>query len=200
MNGGDLTAGKEKAPEGTVGVVPLGDMGEMAVRVITANLQGVLGLKVDLLRRRALTEAAYIPERRQFDASRLIQDMEEWASEYPHSRIVAVTSEDLCVPILRFVFGEAQVGGRFAVVSGHRLRRNEDGSEVSLDHYYERLVKVAIHEVGHTLALFHCEDSRCLMRFSPSVRHLDRLDLFFCDRCRFVLRRAVAELNAESAE
>jgi archaemetzincin len=86
------------------------------------------------------------------------------------------------------VFGEAEVGGRVAVVSIFRLRKNQDGSNTPMDRYYERLAKVALHEVGHTLSIYHCEHPRCLMRYSPGVRHLDEVALFFCRRCKFLLR------------
>jgi len=177
-----------------VGVVPLGDVGGVAVRIVAANGQAVLGLATDILEPRPLPESAYLADRHQFDASRIVAHMAAWTDLPGHRRIVGLASVDLCVPILRFVFGEAQMGGRFALVSGARLRRNADGGEAPLDRYYERLVKVALHELGHTLEIYHCDTPGCLMQFSPSVQHLDGLDLLFCARCSFVLRRAVRAL------
>lgn len=173
-----------------IGVVPLGDVGEAAVRIVVANLQAVLGLATDMLERRAVPEACYVSDRRQYDASRLIAALNEWSAPLPYRKIVAVVSVDLGVPILRFVFGEAQLGGRCAVVSGFRLRRNPDGTDVGLDQYYERLAKVALHEAAHTLSLFHCDDPRCLMHFASTVQILDRIRLFFCPRCAFILKEA----------
>jgi len=177
-----------------IGVVPMGDVGEVAVRIVAAHLQAVLGVPADILERRPLGDASYVPDRRQHDAAKLIAALNECSAPWPHFKILAVVSVDLGVPILRFVFGEAQMGGRCAVVSGYRLRRNEDGTDAGLEIYYERLAKVALHEVAHTLSLFHCEDPRCLMHFAASTKHLDRIRLFFCPRCTFLLKETLKNL------
>ena len=179
----------------TIGVVPMGDVGEVAVRIVAAHLQTVLGLPADVLERRPLSDASYVPDRRQHDAAKLIALLNACSAPWPHLKILAVVSVDLGVPILRFVFGEAQMGGRCAVVSGYRLRRNEDGTDAGLELYYERLAKVALHEAGHTLSLFHCEDPRCLMHFAASTKHLDRIRLFFCPRCAFLLKETLKHLG-----
>ncbi len=177
-----------------IGVVPMGDVGDVAVRIVAAHLQAVLGLSADVLERRPLNDACYVPDRRQYDAAKLIASLNDCSAPWPYLKIVAVVSVDLGVPILRFVFGEAQMGGRCAVVSGYRLRRNEDGTDAGLELYYERLAKVALHEAAHTLSLFHCEDSRCLMHFAASPKHLDRIRLFFCPRCAFLLKETLKSL------
>lgn len=185
------------APEGlqaTIGVVPMGDVGDVAVRIVAAYLQAVLGLAVDILERRPVNENCYVPDRRQYDAAKLITALKECSASWPYLKIVAVLSVDLGVPILRFVFGEAEMSGRCAVVSGYRLRRNEDGTDAGLEVYYERLAKVALHETAHTLSLFHCDDPRCLMHFAPSTKHLDLIRLFFCSRCEFLLKKTVETL------
>lgn len=189
--------GEALAPEGlqaTIGVVPMGDVGEVAVRIVAAHLQTVLGLTVDIVERRPVSDGCYVPDRRQYDATKLIAALKECAASWPYLKIVAVVSVDLGVPILRFVFGEAEMGGRCAVVSGYRLRRNEDGTDAGLEVYYERLAKVALHETAHTLSLFHCDDPRCLMHFAASTKHLDRIRLFFCARCAFLLKKTVQTL------
>ncbi len=42
-------------------------------------------------------------------------------------KLLGVTDKDLCIPILTYVFGEAQVGGTAAVVSLARLRQEHYG-------------------------------------------------------------------------
>ncbi|WP_245802396.1 hypothetical protein [Desulfacinum hydrothermale] len=169
-------------------------MGGVALRIVAANVQAVSGLATDVLEPRPLPPSAYLGDRRQYDASRIIAHMAGWSELNSHARIIGLVSVDLCVPILQFVFGEAQMGGRLALVSGARLRTNPDGSEVPLDRYYERLVKVALHELGHTLEIYHCDTPGCLMCFSPSVSHLDRSDIRLCSRCLFLFNRAVHAL------
>ena len=44
-------------------------------------------------------------------------------------RFLAVADVDLYIPILKYVFGEAQIGGPCAVVSAFRLRQEFYGLE-----------------------------------------------------------------------
>ncbi len=105
--------------QATIGVVPMGDVGDVAVRIVAAHLQAVLGLPTDVLERRPLDQACYVPDRRQYDAARVIAALSNSSASWPYLKIVAVVSVDLGVPILRFVFGEAQMGG--ALRRGIRL-------------------------------------------------------------------------------
>lgn len=173
----------------------MGRLGEIAERVVAANLQAVLGIPVDSLEPREIPKHAYQEHRHQFDAALILKHLKEPPFQ-DYLRIVALTNVDLCIPILTHVFGEAEMGGRVAVISGFRLRHNEDGSPVSLDRYYERLAKVALHEVAHTFSVYHCQIPKCLMRFSANVHQLDELEILFCERCDFMLRNTLRDLLA----
>jgi archaemetzincin len=177
-----------------MGVIPMGRLGDLAVHVVAAHLQTFLEIPVDILEPREVPADAFLHHRQQFDAGIILQHLAQLP--YPgHSRIVGLTNVDLCIPILTHVYGEAEVGGRAAVISIFRLRQNEDGTNAPLDQYYERLAKVALHEIGHTLSIYHCEDPRCVMRYSPGVRHLDEVELFFCERCEFLLREYFKQVH-----
>ena len=96
---------------------------------------------------------------------------------------LAVTEADLYVPVLTFVFGEAQLGGPRAIVSLHRLREEfyglpRDGAKLD-----ERLAKEALHELGHTFGLRHCDDWRCVMASSHAVERLDLKESQYCPQC-----------------
>ena len=62
--------------------------------------------------------------RKQYYSTSILQRLER-ASD-PDARILGVTACDLYVPVLTFVFGEAQLTGRCALVSCHRLRDEFD--------------------------------------------------------------------------
>jgi archaemetzincin len=179
---------------GTLAVVPLGSIGEVAVRMAAANLQAVLNVSVDILAVSELPEETYEPARRQYDASRMLDQLDRIGLQR-YRKVLGIVAVDLCIPILTYVFGEAQLGGRAAVVSSFRLRSTQSGQNVPLEQYYERLAKVALHEVAHTLSLYHCEESGCLMNFSSKLDDLDRLDLRFCERCEFSLRLNLRKLD-----
>jgi archaemetzincin len=99
-------------------------------------------------------------------------------------RLLAVTALDLYIPILTFVFGEAQLQGSCAVVSYHRLRQEFYGLPQNSVVLRDRLLKEAIHELGHTLSLAHCEDYQCVMSPSHGIEWIDLKASHFCAACR----------------
>lgn len=103
------------------------------------------------------------------------------------ARVLGVTDLDLFVPVLTFVFGEAQLEGRCALVSFHRLREEFYGMPPRADLLAERLLKEAAHELGHTFGLRHCFDWQCVMASSHAVEYLDVKEAEFCPRCSRVV-------------
>jgi len=127
---------------------------------------------------------SYHAERQQYHSSEILQRMQ--ALVRPKDwRFLAVADVDLYIPILKYVFGEAQMGGPCAVVSICRLRQEFYGLERDDTLLGQRLLKESIHELGHTLDLRHCEDYRCVMASSHSVEWVDLRESDLCDSCRF---------------
>jgi archaemetzincin len=174
--------------QGVVGVVRMGAVGEAVLKIVAANLQEIFHVPVDILPARQTPEFAYSDSRKQYHAALILKKLAE--SRRPQPRILALVSVDLFIPVLTHVFGEAQIGGRAAVVSLHRLRHKEGGSRVPLDTFYQRAVKVALHEVAHTFDLVHCGQPECIMRVSSGPHDLDELPLFFCEYCEAFLEEA----------
>ena len=124
---------------------------------------------------------AYDPGRSQYYSTAILEKLAAQAKGA--ARILGVASVDLYVPILTFVFGEAQLEGPCAVVSSYRLP--EPGRPELLR---ERLLKEATHELGHTHGLRHCEDWNCVMASSHSVERLDVKSAEFCAKCVKTIR------------
>ena len=102
-------------------------------------------------------------------------------------KLLGVTDEDLCIPILTYVFGEAQVGGTAAVVSLARLRQEHYGLAPDRPLLLERLRKESLHELGHTFGLIHCPLRDCVMYLSNTVVDVDTRGGDFCRGCRTVV-------------
>ena len=120
--------------------------------------------------------------RQQYYSTAILQRLERAGD--PDARVLGVTACDLFVPVLTFVFGEAQLDGNCAVVSSARLSDEFYGLPGSEALFRERLVKEAAHELGHTFGLRHCSDWRCVMASSHAVERLDVKGADFCRACR----------------
>ncbi len=125
--------------------------------------------------------------RKQCHSTAILQRLERNAN--PDVRVLGVTAVDLYVPVLTFVFGEAQLEGNCAVVSTARLKDEHYGLPPREDVLRERLIKEAAHELGHTFGLRHCPDWRCVMASSYGVEILDVKGSDFCSACK----RPIAE-------
>ncbi len=121
-------------------------------------------------------------ERQQYHSSEILAAMQR----YIHSntwRLLGVTQLDLYIPILTFVFGEAQMGGASAIVSYHRLQQQFYGLPQDMDLLANRLLIESVHELGHTLRLTHCHDYQCAMAPAHAVEWIDIKDSGFCQDC-----------------
>lgn len=142
--------------------------------------------------------SAYHAERQQFHSSEMLQRVvnlvrpKDW-------RFLAIADVDLYIPILKYVFGEAQIGGPCAVVSIYRLRQEFYGLETDDALLKQRLLKECVHEIGHTLDLRHCQDYRCVMASSHAVEWIDLRETRLCEECRSVLE-SNRELREQSDE
>jgi archaemetzincin len=189
------TQQRKQTPALSIGLTKMGRMAQMVLRVIAANIQTLLEVPVEMLPAMAIPEEAFQRHRSQYDAGLVLKYLARFSFPH-HSRILAVTDVDLCTPILSFVYGEAELGLSLAIISDFRLKHMEDGIMASEGTYYERLAKVALHEIAHTFSLYHCETPKCLMRYSRGLRHLDELEIFFCERCSFMLRQSMKNLHS----
>jgi archaemetzincin len=107
------------------------------------------------------------------------------------TRVLAIAGVDLFIPVLTYVFGEAQLGGRAAIVSMHRLDDEIYGLPPHPQRLFERLCKEAVHELGHTFNLVHCHRDRCVMVSSTYVEDIDLKSDAFCAACLSAIRSAV---------
>jgi archaemetzincin len=125
---------------------------------------------------------AFDPYRNQYNSTLFLSMLLNSYSDSP-GKIVGVTGYDLFVPVLTFVFGEAQLSGTAAVVSSFRLRPEYYGLRVNESLLESRLEKEAIHEIGHTFGLLHCSNGTCVMRSSTYAEEIDLKSDQLCTRC-----------------
>jgi len=96
---------------------------------------------------------------------------------------IGITSEDIYATGLQYVFGEADILKKIAIVSTHRLKNSGHGSS-DIKKLIDRTSKVIVHEIGHLLSLKHCNNCKCVMSFSENEHQLDNKNIMYCKKCQ----------------
>jgi archaemetzincin len=104
-------------------------------------------------------------------------------------KLLAVTERDLFIPVLTFVYGQAQLGGSVGVISLARLRQEFYGLPGDRGVLLQRAYKEALHESGHMFGLVHCANGNCAMSLATNIRQIDGKQDSFCGSCAARLRR-----------
>jgi archaemetzincin len=163
-------------------LLPIGELPAGMLQCLAPALANVLRVPCEILPYALSPKFALHAERQQYHSSELLRRMQEHVRPVTW-RVLGVAAVDLYIPILTFVFGEAQMGGPCAVVSAHRLRQEFYGLDADQGMLADRLLKESVHEIGHTLDLTHCEDYRCAMAPSHAVEWIDLKEGVLCPNC-----------------
>lgn len=164
-------------------LLPVGETDPSLLDFLALGLSAEFCVQCQALKARFDPEPSFNLERQQYFSTDLLERMQKRFA--PKSfRLLGVTALDLYIPILTFVFGEAHLNGPCALVSTWRLRQEFYGLPPQPELLRERLVKEAVHELGHTLGLAHCDDYRCAMSPSHAVERIDLKSGNLCARCR----------------
>jgi archaemetzincin len=167
-----------------VDIVPVGDVPARVKREASTGLRSIYECDVSVAAEQPLPENAYDESRGQYRAEEFI----DLASRIGNGeKTIAITPEDLFYRRRNYVFGLAYLDGRGCVVSTYRLQTSSDGGfsqRPASEVFSDRVRKEVVHEIGHTLGLEHCENNRCAMNFSPTVREVDRKEETLCGTCQ----------------
>jgi len=162
--------------------VPLGDVGTEVVEHLRADLARKLGATAVTWQQMSLPREALRPNRSPYAGSLVLRGLKQ-NDRFGPGKVLGITEADLFAGDLSFVFGQAELGGRFAVMSLARLRDEFYAAPPAPERFKTRMLKEALHELGHTLGLGHCAGANCVMRFSNSLADTDRKQAGFCQRC-----------------
>lgn len=163
-------------------LLPIGNVDNGLLKDLRPAIEETFRISCQVLPARLDPEFAYHAERQQYHSSEILQRMHSFL-QGDSWRMLGVAAVDLYIPILTFVFGEAQMGGPCAVVSVHRLHQELYGLPPDDEIFRQRALKEAVHELGHTINLTHCEDYRCAMAPSHAVEWIDLKESTLCNAC-----------------
>ena len=169
-----------------IGILPIGQVNTAVLMRIKENLPQVFPDTTCLVIDEKLTlrEEDFDKKRKQYRSNAILSEIQGYAAKKTGlNSVLGVVAADIFVPELNFVFGEAVCPGKAALISLWRLKPEFYGEAPNMELFSARVLKEAVHELGHTLGLRHCSRSSCVMHFSNSISDTDIKQSLFCDQC-----------------
>jgi archaemetzincin len=165
-------------------IVPLFPVSIELVSSLIHPLRSIFQTEVSLdVPMNNVVNSVYDDSRLQYNSTDLIRELLKRFPSSP-SKVVGITSVDLFVPILTYVFGEAHLDGTAAVVSTYRLDNAVYGLEPDPILFFQRSLTEIVHELGHTYGLYHCKNQECAMHSSTAVEDIDLKNAMLCEECK----------------
>jgi archaemetzincin len=174
-------------PDPAICFLPLGPVPEEILTSVGTAVEQAFEQPTRILPVRELPLSCYDTHRDQYFSTGLIKKILKWAPR-DALKVLGLTSVDLFIPVMKYLFGEAQVSGKGAIVSTFRLRPEFYGLAPDRDLYLERVAKEAVHELGHTFGLTHCRDPLCVMNSSCLIGETDCKGMELCATCQELYR------------
>lgn len=164
-------------------ILPIQTSPSFWIEPLEQSIRRAFGYPTRRLKRKISLDRAFDLSRSQYSSSQILREV---IADPPADavKILGIVDVDLYIPILTFVFGEAQLRGIGSVVAMHRLNNKFYGLPEDRDLLTERLIKEAVHELGHNFGLVHCPNQTCVMRSSTYVEDIDFKSHELCRCCR----------------
>jgi archaemetzincin len=178
-----------------IAISPIGRIDSGLAEAISAEVQRTFGYRTEVVPVIDRVDFAFDFERRQYCSTLILERLAAAASAQA-IKLLGIATVDLFIPILTYVYGEAQIGGKACIISTHRL--NEGISLAGAGGmFHDRAVKEALHELGHTFKLTHCPDRSCIMHYCRSIQDVDRKSTQLCRHCHVLLTDELKRLGTE---
>lgn len=176
---------KERNREMGIVLVAVGDIDANAMDRLKNDLSEVFNKQVLIGKGMPDPNYAYHKKRNQYLSTAILNAIMEQQEYAPYEKILGIVDHDLYVPELNFVFGEAS--RKAAIISVTRLRQTFYHLPEDQSLFHRRVLTEAVHELGHSFGLGHCQNPRCVMFFSNSLTDTDRKGSEFCQKCNNLL-------------
>jgi archaemetzincin len=128
----------------------------------------------------------YIEEEKEYSGRLILERLENTVPPQKQIKILGLINEDIKTIRTKHLFGLTNLKCSCALISTIRLQ--VDNSDMAI--FEQRILKVAVHELGHTFGLAHC-NNECVMRLSKSLKDLDEKPKEFCFLCDLQMRQVI---------
>ncbi|MFW9772931.1 MAG: archaemetzincin family Zn-dependent metalloprotease [Promethearchaeota archaeon] len=177
-------------------LLKIGQISEAIILKLKKNLEWTFkdfNMKLEIIPKELdLKDSFYHSQRRQYDANKIMKEMNQFLFNYDFFRVLGIINEDIYSRFYNFIFGCASgIESNIALISVARLDEKFYNRTENTALLEKRVLRESIHELGHTFGLEHCEDY-CVMQFSNSLAEADNKPLKFCKNCNKQLEKFFA--------
>jgi len=167
-------------------LIPVGPIPADILSGLIKPLAATFGLPCHIVAHIPIPPAAYNHRQEQYLGSRILAALARL--DIPNAeRVMGIIDADCYALGLNFIFGQASIHERACFIALPRLRQSFYGLPEDEPLFRQRVLKEAVHELGHTYGLSHCPDPRCVMHFSNSLHDTDVKRTEFCSHCLSLL-------------
>jgi archaemetzincin len=152
---------------------------DIKVTVATGNNSNLVHLKKE-----TVFESSFDRHRNQWYSPKLLDWFFEKFTPNKDTKILFIVDVDAYSNGLNFVLGEAFHKGGLGAIYLPRIKQEFYGLKPDSELFYKRMVKESVHELGHVFGFVHCQNPRCVMRFSNTLSDTDNKERSFCHSCR----------------
>jgi archaemetzincin len=167
---------------------PLNFTNKTLLNKLVKELSEIFPANIDSIKIDIDVAQSYSPERKQYYSTKILESAIS-QTDYADGKILILTELDLYVPVLTFIFGEAQLNGKHSIVSLCRLHEEFYTGKTNEELFFTRAKKEVLHELGHNFGLLHCFDWDCVMHSSNGIEEVDIKGDFYCRHCFGEIRK-----------
>ena len=161
----------------------MGEVPKEIMEKVIEDLKTTFRMVGDIGQEEAIPKAIFNQFRNQYQSNHVLDFLDEKFV----GRVLGITKNDMYTEGLNYVFGQAKMKGRSAVVSIARLDPTFWHQPQDKELLEQRTIKECIHEIGHVLGLGHCNNRGCVMNFSNTIGEVDKKTKYLCNTCKLQL-------------
>ena len=176
-------------------ISPIGDITPDLLVPIADEINRIYGYPTEVLSLLDDIDFAFQSGRNQYHSTPVLEQL-ALSAPADAIKVLALVEVDLFIPILTHVYGEAQLGGKACIVSTIRLNEGRSYQNTQ-EPFQSRIVKEAIHELGHTFNLRHCREHTCLMHYCRDESDVDRKSDQLCRYCKVLLEDEIKRMEVK---
>ena len=185
---------RDESKQRTIGIQPLGKIDIKYLKEIKSQLESTYSSRVIIYNQKSIPPSTFINIKSpRYRADKLLDYLEDIKPD-SISKLIGVIEKDISFtkrnslglikePVSKYydfgIFGLGRLNGDACIVSMHRLKH----SNTSI--FLNRVKKIAVHEIGHTIGLEHCATEKCVMNdANESISTIDRAGFELCGMCK----------------